>query len=52
MVIVFGLRNKGEGLDETEREALENEAALLNGPQNEGQGLDQDDVDDILAKLL
>lgn len=52
MVIVFGLRNKGEGLDAAERDALENEAALLNGPQKEGQGLDQDDVDDILAKLL
>ena len=52
MVIVFGLRNKGEGLEEKDRSALENEAALLNGPQKDGEGLDQDDVDDILAKLL
>ena len=52
MVIVFGLRNKGEALKETDRSALENDAALLNGPQKDGEGLDQDDVDDILAKLL
>lgn len=52
MVIVFGLRNKGEGLEAADRDALENEAALLNGPQKEGEGLDQDDVDDILSKLL
>ncbi len=53
MVIVFGLRNKGEALEEKDRTALaETETALLNGPQKTGEGLDQDDVDDILAKLL
>lgn len=52
LVIVFGLEGKGEELSEKERQALMNEADLLKGPSSEGEGLEQDDIDDILAKLI
>lgn len=50
MVVVFGLnQNK---VDEETRKVLEEEANLLEGPQLPGQSLDQEDIDDILSKLL
>lgn len=51
MVVVFGLSHK-ENLDEETRHELEEDVELLNGPALEGQGLEQDDVDDLLEKLL
>lgn len=50
MVVVFGL-NQDKVDDETRKE-LEEEANLLEGPQLPGNSLDQDDIDDILSKLL
>lgn len=52
LVIVFGLEGGGKELSEEEREALMNEADLLRGPNKEGEGLEQDDIDDILSKLI
>lgn len=52
MVVVFGLRDKGEALSEEDKSSLESGAELLSGPAKEGEGLEQDDIDDILAKLL
>lgn len=51
MVVVFGLSHK-ENLDEETRHELEEDVELLNGPALSGQGLEQDDVDDLLDKLL
>lgn len=50
MVVVFGLQN--QNVDEESREKLETEADLLQGPQLPGNSLEQDDIDDILNKLL
>lgn len=50
MVVVFGLQNKS--VDGDERKKLEDEAELLQGPQLPGNSLEQDDIDDILNKLL
>lgn len=50
MVVVFGLQNKT--VDEDTRQKLESEADLLEGPQLPGNSLEQDDIDDILNKLL
>ena len=52
MVVVFGLTNKSDELDDDTIKALEDDATLLNGPQLPGQSLEQDDIDDILDKLL
>ena len=51
MVVVFGLSHKTDLDDNTKRE-LEEDADLLNGPAMPGQGLDQDEIDDILNTLL
>lgn len=51
MVVVFGLE-QNSGLDAGKRAEFQEDANLLNGPQLEGQGLDQDDIDDILSSLL
>lgn len=50
MVVVFGLQNKN--VEEDVRKKLEDEAELLEGPQLPGNSLEQDDIDDILNKLL
>lgn len=50
MVVVFGLQNKS--VEEDVRKKLEDEAELLQGPQLPGNSLEQDDIDDILNKLL
>ncbi len=52
MVVVFGLAQKEESLDEETKAELMEDVDLLNGPQLEGQGLDQDDIDDLLNTLL
>lgn len=53
MVIVFGLRKDvSKKVDDKRRKELEGGADLLNGPQLEGKGLAQDDIDDILDALL
>jgi chemotaxis protein CheZ len=51
MVVVFGLSHN-ESLDEDTKKELEVEAELLTGPAMPGQGLEQDDIDDILETLL
>ncbi|MBI1363356.1 MAG: hypothetical protein GC134_05175 [Proteobacteria bacterium] len=51
MVIVFGLRKQNK-VDEKKRQEITKDAELLNGPQLEGKGLAQDDIDDILDALL
>tara|TARA_R110000868_G_scaffold262401_1_gene520916 strand:- start:78676 stop:79362 length:687 start_codon:yes stop_codon:yes gene_type:complete len=50
MVVVFGLQNSN--VNEEMREKLETEVELLEGPQLPGNSLEQDDIDDILNKLL
>lgn len=50
MVVVFGLQNKT--VEEDVRKKLEDEAEVLEGPQLPGNSLEQDDIDDILNKLL
>jgi chemotaxis protein CheZ len=52
MVVVFGLMQKDSKLDETTKAELKAEAELLEGPQLPGQGLEQDDIDALLSKLL
>jgi chemotaxis protein CheZ len=52
MVVVFGLVENQSKLDEATKQELTEDAALLQGPQLAGQGLEQDDIDAILAKLL
>ena len=52
MVLVFGLDKKGDHLDDSTKKELSNEVSLLEGPQLPGKSLDQDDIDDILDKLL
>ena len=52
MVVVFGLVENQSKLDEATKAELNEDAALLQGPQLAGQGLEQDDIDAILAKLL
>lgn len=52
MVVVFGLLANEDKLDDETKAHLQEDAALLNGPQLAGQGLEQDDIDAILAKLL
>lgn len=51
MVVVFGLSQKEE-LDDQKKQELQQDAELLSGPAMAGQGLDQDDIDDILQTLL
>ncbi len=51
MVVVFGLTNNDD-LDAETRKELEHDAELLQGPALKGQGLEQDDIDDLLDKLL
>jgi chemotaxis protein CheZ len=51
MVVVFGLSHN-ESLDEETKKELKVEAELLTGPALPGQGLEQDDIDDILETLL
>lgn len=50
MVVVFGLQN--DNVDDADREKLQIEADILEGPQLPGNSLEQDDIDDILNKLL
>ncbi|MFT7433568.1 MAG: chemotaxis protein CheZ [Alphaproteobacteria bacterium] len=50
MVVVFGLQNTN--VEDSDREKLKTEAELLDGPQLPGNSLEQDDIDDILNKLL
>lgn len=50
MIVAFGIQ-KDEIDDETRKE-MEEDLDLLNGPQLPGQSLAQDDIDDILSKLL
>ena len=50
MVVLFGMNNKN--VDEETRKSLEHEVDLLEGPQLPGNSLEQDDIDDILNKLL
>lgn len=52
MVVVFGLAQKEGSLAQEVKDDLLQDADLLNGPQLDGQGLDQDDIDDILNALL
>ncbi len=52
MVVVFGLMENKDRLDAETAAELQEDAALLNGPQLNGQGLDQDEIDSILSKLL
>jgi chemotaxis protein CheZ len=55
MVILFGLKQRGEATDSANVESKLAEAKsskLENGPQLPGEGLEQDDVDELLAKLL
>jgi chemotaxis protein CheZ len=52
MVVVFGLVENRNNLDAETTAELQEDAALLNGPQLAGQGLDQDEIDSILSKLL
>lgn len=52
MVVVFGLMDNRHNLDAETTAELQEDAALLNGPQLNGQGLDQDEIDSILSKLL
>ncbi|PIZ31073.1 MAG: hypothetical protein COY40_02975 [Alphaproteobacteria bacterium CG_4_10_14_0_8_um_filter_53_9] len=53
MVVVFGLAAKEDTLDDTTKAELAEDRHLLEGPSLPGQGgLEQDDIDDILAKLL
>lgn len=53
MIIIFGLNNEsGQKMDEKTKQALQNEAQLLNGPQLPGKSLEQDAIDDILNQLL
>ena len=52
MIVVFGLNNKSNEIDDATKKTLEEEAELLEGPQLPGNRLEQDDIDDILAKLL
>jgi chemotaxis protein CheZ len=52
MVVVFGLMENRNNLDAETTAELQEDAALLNGPQLGGQGLDQDEIDSILSKLL
>lgn len=52
MVVVFGLVENKNKLDAETTAELQEDAALLNGPQLNGQGLDQDEIDSILSKLL
>ncbi|RYG62162.1 MAG: chemotaxis protein CheZ [Alphaproteobacteria bacterium] len=52
MVVVFGLMENKDRLDAETTAELQEDAALLNGPQLSGQGLEQDEIDSILAKLL
>ena len=52
MVVVFGLVNKEDSLDDATKAELSEDIELLQGPSLPGQGLEQDDIDDILAKLL
>ena len=52
MVVVFGLMENKNNLDAETTAELQEDAALLNGPQLNGQGLDQDEIDSILSKLL
>ncbi|PZP39527.1 MAG: chemotaxis protein CheZ [Pseudomonas fluorescens] len=52
MVVVFGLMENRDRLDAQTAAELQEDAALLNGPQLNGQGLDQDEIDSILSKLL
>jgi chemotaxis protein CheZ len=52
MVVVFGLMENRNNLDAETTAELQEDAVLLNGPQLNGQGLDQDEIDSILSKLL
>jgi chemotaxis protein CheZ len=52
LVVTLGLAEKNESLDEDTKAHLNEDAALLNGPSIPGQGLEQDEIDAILAKLL
>jgi chemotaxis protein CheZ len=53
MVIVFGLhKDKGKALDSQTKEKMMSDADLLNGPALPGQSMEQEDIDDILDKLL
>ena len=52
MVVVFGLVQKEDSLDEATKAEFAQDRQLLEGPSLPGQGLEQDDIDDILAKLL
>lgn len=52
MVVVFGLMENKNNLDEETAAELREDAELLNGPQLNGQGLEQDEIDSILSKLL
>ncbi len=52
LVVTLGLAEKKDELDENDMATLNADAALLNGPSMPGQGLAQDDIDALLAKLL
>ena len=52
LVVTLGLAEKKDDLNDADVETLNADAALLNGPSMPGQGLAQDDIDAILAKLL
>lgn len=52
MVLVFGLVENDDKLDDDTKAELNEDAALLNGPSMPGQGLEQDEIDAILSKLL
>lgn len=52
LVVTLGLAEKDNSLDDETKAHLNEDAALLNGPSMPGQGLEQDEIDSILAKLL
>lgn len=52
LVVTLGLAERNDALDEDTKAHLTEEVTLLNGPSMPGQGLEQDEIDAILAKLL
>lgn len=52
IVVVFGMVENEDKLDDDDKANLTQDAELLNGPSMPGQGLEQDEIDAILAKLL
>lgn len=52
MVVTLGLAEHNDDWDESTKAELSEDAKLLNGPSIPGQGLEQDEIDALLARLL